>query len=226
MAIKNAYYVQKSEERWTLFMETEILNGYIIIPLVRNVEILLGLKENLNAESVKEIPFLKDKVIIMPVLDAQAVQDLRINQTSWNNKIREFILFINDAGALIREVTNSQMKMNKMVLLNNNSEFGNFVNYFDSVVASVQKSDRDLFKIEEPSKILSNEVVGQNVVNDAPVGMAAYPQDDIYQMTDEMQQSQSKGMVRTRKKEPGFVSYVLLGVLVAVMTLILLYMLL
>ena len=121
-------------------------------------------------------------------------------------------------------LNHNQKQVDPIVLFNNDETFSDFGNYFVNIAnGRVQKSDRDLLKKEMPNT-LNNGMFNQNIMeSDIPVNMNAYPNENI------TEEEQVQGKTRTLKKEnhgePGFVSYVLLGVVIAVMSLIFLYML-
>lgn len=213
--------VERTNERCIFLIENQNLRYYIIIPLIKQVTVVLGLIEGVNDQKVKDIPILNDKVVVVPVLNDNVMNYLKSPQQSYSQANNYFSVLINNIYGLLQH---NQKQVDQIVLFNGDAQFNNFGNYFVNIARGrVKLSDSDLFK-KEVYNNLSNEVVSQNVLNtDIPVNINAYPGVDINE------EVQNKGKVRTLQKnshgEPGFVSYVLLGVVIAVMSLIFLYML-
>lgn len=216
--------VERTKERSIFLMTSQNLSYYIIVPLMKQVKILLGLMENVDNTIIKEVPVLSDKVVVVPVLNQQMVDYLKSMGNSYTgDSLKYFIGLVNNVVGLLRH---NGKEVEPVVIFNNSEHFKGFINYFVSKVPNrMQVSDKDLLKKEVVTNVLSNDVINQIPVASEPLTRSSYVKDDVYQMGEELQQTQTKGLVKTRSREPGFVSYVLLGVLVAVMTLILLYML-
>lgn len=216
--------IERTNERSTFLMTSQSLNYYIIVPLVKNVKILLGLMENIDNQKIKEIPTLNDKVVVVPVLNQQMIDYLKNTKDSYTgDSLKYFAGLINNVVGLLKH---NGKEVDPVVLFNNNEQFNNFINYFASKIPNrIQISSQNLLKKELPSISLESDKTTQITLNNNTADTMNYPKDDVYQMTENLQETQTKKLTKTKKSEPGFVSYVLLGVLVAVMTLVLLYML-
>jgi len=212
---------ENRKDRQIYLIKTQVYNYYIIIPVEQqNIKITLGIVDKIDNERIKEVPFYGNNAIVIPVLNEQMVGYLKSNQATYDQAVDYFMNLVSNSSGLLKH---NRKVVEPVVVLNNNEQFGNFVNYFISRFPnSIQKSDRDLFRKEVPA---NNMMMNQNnVVSDVPVNIEAYPS---YQ--DESSLEQAKGKTRVKRKdnrgEPGFVSYVLLGVVIAVMSLVFLYML-
>ena len=77
--------IERTSKRSIFLMTSQNLNYYIIVPLVKQVKIILGLIENIDDQKIKEIPTLNDKVIVVPVLNKQMIDYLKNNKDSFTS---------------------------------------------------------------------------------------------------------------------------------------------
>ena len=199
-------------------------NCYIIVPMSNQVKILLNIMDGINNNNpnadgiIKELPLLNDKVVVVPILDQGILNYLANPQATYSSESVNYFskLITNIKGSLV----NSQKQVDNVSIINDNSKFASFNNYFalNASTVSIQKSNGDLLIKNTPSNNMTNVMPNPNIMaSDIPL---AYPQG--------IEEEQGKGMVRELKPnhgEPGFVSYVLLGVVIAIMSLVFLYML-
>ena len=88
--------IERTSKRSIFLMTSQNLNYYIIVPLVKQVKIILGLIENIDDQKIKEIPTLNDKVIVVPVLNKQMIDYLKNNKDSFtSDSIKYFAGLIN-----------------------------------------------------------------------------------------------------------------------------------
>lgn len=215
--------VARTSERCIFLIENNNLKYYIVIPMVnKNVKIVLGIIENVNNDSIKNIPNLSNEVVVVPVFNQGVINYLKEEQQSYTQAFNYFSSLINNSYGLL---IHNKKEVDPTIMINNSADFSNFINSFVSKFSErVQKSDRDLLSSQN-NYSYNNQDNSQNLVNnDIPVSMNAYPNVDVSAET-EVSKPMTKTLSRDNRGEPGFVSYVLLGVVIAVMSLIFLYML-
>lgn len=196
--------VERTDKRCIFLIENNNFKYYIVIPFAMQVKLLLGLIDNVNNENIKEIPVLEDKVVVVPVVDDKIVNYLRTPQQSYSQALEYFSGLINNSYGLL--VHNKKL-VDQVVLFNNDYNYQYFINYFvEKVPGRVKKTGKNLFKV---STEVSEEIINQ-IADDFKYNNAEVVRDD-----DKV----------VKKGEPGFVSYVLLGVVIAILSLIFLYML-
>jgi len=202
------------------FLSGNQKNKYVmVVPKTSSqVQVLLALMESREVNKVGEMPFLSDKAVVIPLLSDDVVKFLKTSN-SFDWAIRYLGGFFNNS---MRNLAKMQKGVNQVFVLNNNTEFSDVNNAFVRSMPGGRLiiSDTDLLKKQEVLTNVNNVSYEAKMV-DVPV---AYPNPS----EDFFQEQETKGMTKklTKKSEPGFVSYVLLGVVIAVASLVFLYMLL
>ena len=197
---------------------------FMIIPKNSSmVQILLSFRKD-GIKDYANFSILDNMAVVIPVLSTAMSDYMASKQVDgYMAGINYFYKIIKNSSQVLRDI---QKGTSANILLNNDEYYANFIDAFvmDSKSRgngiTCQKASRDLLK-----KVIETNVVSQNlsaVNTDIPL---AYPNAVI---GDDNTREESKGMTKklTKKSEPGFVSYVLLGVVIAVASLIFLYMLL
>lgn len=210
---------------------------YISVPNEKTATIVINLPDNpdkINTakNSLTEIPNIikemysklsrEGSAIITPVIDSKIMEQVKLNTDP------KCVSFLNQAIGYIINKAYSTLKQNgkeifKNIKLNDNVTYKIFNNRFQSLYndrIELVKYDNNVTNINTPQTNIPNI---QNIQNEEPTiaNTTTIPLDDAYK---ELEVENPK--VKTRTKEPGFVSYVLLGVIVAVLSLIGLYLLL
>lgn len=228
--------ISKTEEQCIYYMKDTNLEFYLVIPNSKQVSIVLGLFPNVSEEIIKTLPKELDKAIIIPNINTQILTSANhLDVTSFKYLDNVFSYLINIAYKIL---THNNLQVNQKILLNNHSSYENFnLKYIEKYQGRVelynlvpkpiqqtpptnepiftpieQNTTKQEFKPVEPpfqansttSNVSSDEVeeLIEPILYDEPV----------------ITSSDTK-----ETKEPGFVSYVLLGVLVAVILLVVLY---
>ena len=191
---------------------------YIIIPNNKQVSMVLNIMENINNDLVKNIPEFNDKVLVIPVLNSNVINYLKSNVSVFEQADNYFSNLINTAYKIL---THNNLIVQQLVYINNNVLFSNFNNYF------VNKFSGRVSLIElnlQPSSVIKKEnvEVSSAMTQKQELGSEL---DNIYNEEIVLKDDKSK-KDNVNKKEPGFVSYVLLGVIIAILSLVFLYMLL
>lgn len=218
----NYKLVEQSNNRVIYEIEKNGNKFYMVIPNAVNVNIVLNLFSNDVLQNVKNIPNISDKVIVVPELGEQYINYLKAPRPSYEQASGYFSGMINMAQGIL---INNRRQVASKVYFNNNQDFSGFINWY---VGAINKPDSfvigNVFPVNNEAKInnvqFSQPVMG--VGSDIPLNSSVG-----YGQKEQLNELENNiGMVRTKKREPGFVSYVLLGVMVAIMSLVFLYMLL
>lgn len=217
--------IGETNEHWVLqvnvFINNSVYYYFMMVPKKSNiVQILLGFRKN-GIKDYADFPALDNKAIVVPVLSDAMSNYMSSQQTDgYTVGIKYFYKILSDSVITLRKLQKGTISN---ILVNNDGNYSDFINSFiDYSKISVngiscEKTTSDLLKKEEILTNVSNEVK----TGDVPV---AYPNPS----EEFFQEQETKGMTKklTKKSEPGFVSYVLLGVVIAVASLLFLYMLL
>lgn len=200
--------ISKTEEQCIYLIEDTNLNFYLTIPNNKNLSIVLGLFSNITDEIIKSLPKQTDKALVVPVINNEILT--RANQfepTSFKYLDSVLSYLINISYKLL---THNKIEVNSKILLNNHSSYENFNNKFiEKYQGRVEL--HNLIQKQEPTPVVSptinniEETVAPIVTEEPVTSPNPTPQ---------------------ASHEPGFVSYVLLGVLVAVISLVFLYLIL
>lgn len=200
-------------------IKTQSYSYYIIIPIKQQVRVLLDIRENVSVDKIIETPVLNDMAVLVPVINEGIFNYLKAPQNSYSQGTDYFSAILSNASGLLRH---NRKVVELVALFNNNDSISNFINYFVSNFPNViQKSDRDLLRGEIVGSVVNNaSMMNQGVVGaDVPL---VDPNAAVY---NEPAKEVTNESTTNKNGEPGFVSYVLLGVVIAIVSLVFLYML-
>lgn len=212
------FEIERKETRITYLIKDTGLEFYLLIPNNKKISIVLNIIENVNNEIVKKIPDILDKVLVIPVLNGNIINYLKSNLPSFEQADNYFSNLINTSYKIL---THNNIVVDPLVYMNNNYLYTSFNNYFvNKFNGRISLITLNLEPIREISPInnIQSPVVEEKkeVINEL---------DNIY--NEEIVLKENNEIPKEKnKKEPGFVSYVLLGVIIAIVSLVFLYMLL
>ena len=170
---------------------------------------------NAVTEIYKSFHF-NDIAVVIPVLDSNLIEQIKLNNDQkifeYTNKVMGYL--INTAYGIL---TSSNINVDSIIKFNSNQDFTAFINWF---VAKYNGRVELVDYNQAPINKFENVASPQPEIN-ADSKLASDVLDKTASM-DAINTTTSEKNV----KEPGFVSYVLLGVIVAVVSLVALYMLL
>lgn len=206
--------ISKTEEQCIYLMKDPNLAFYLIIPNEKQVNILLALFPEVTEDIIKTLPKEKDKAIIIPIINNQFLtnaNNLEPTSFTYIDKVLNYLI-----NTVYQILNYNHVKVNEKVLLNNHSLYENFnKKYIERYNNRVE-----LYNLMKPQEELHNKIeptVLETIDNSLPLTNQPEEQNnEILENTN----------VKKRVREPGFVSYVLLGVLVAVISLVFLYLML
>lgn len=227
--------ISKTEDQCIYFMKDTNLDFYLIIPNSKQISIVLGLFPDVKESIIKTIPKEKDKAIVIPVINNQILTSANHLDTTSFKYIDSVLSYLINVSYKI--LTHNKLSVDSKILLNNHSSYENFnkqylqkypgrvelYNLFPKTVGftNVNQNGEENFKQYSESTFKPVEPMFKQA-------NAITSLDDIEDMAEPILDNESVTTNSNAKegREPGFVSYVLLGVLVAVITLIFLYMML
>jgi len=213
------FEIERKGTRFTYLIKDNNIEFYLIIPNNNRVSIVLNIMEAINNDKVKNIPEFMDKVLVIPVLNQNIINYLKTPASSYNQADNYFSNLINTSYKIL---THNKITVEPLVYLNNDTLFSNFNTYF------VNKFNGRVSLI---NLNISNQTVS-SIASSTPVNTVFEEKKEIPQGLDAIYseeitlKSDNNTKKDDNKKEPGFVSYVLLGVMIAILSLIFLYMLL
>lgn len=216
------FEIERKNNRFIYLIKDTNLEFYLLIPNNPKVNMVLNIMENVNNDIVKTIPDYLDKVLVVPVLNNRVIEFLKTPSLSYEQSDNYFSGLINMAYKILMH---NNIKVDALIYLNNNPTFNNFNNYFvnkyNSKVSLINLQTTPVSTISNANQP-TTPIVGETkeASNEIPKELDNIYNDEIVVKNTENNKSD------TNKKEPGFISYVLLGVIIAVVSLVFLYMLL
>ena len=216
--------ISQTNERFIYFIRETNLDFYLIIPNCKQVSIVLGLFPNVTEDVVKTLPKETDKAIVVPVINAQILtQANQLEPTSFKYLDGVLSYLINAAYKIL---TFNHIEVNSKIYLNNHSSYQAFnqkyieryqnrVELYNLIQKPIPKPTMPI-NIHEPQP----EVTLNSIVNNQNTTLEEKVEPILYD------EPVTPNANLKEAHEPGFVSYVLLGVLVAVISLVFLYLIL
>lgn len=204
----------------------------IVINLIDNPDIINTAKANM-AEIPNKITeiynnFNQENIaVVTPIIDSAIMNGVKTNADP------KYISFLNQAIGHIINKSYMTLKQNgksvyQKIKLNNNETYSIFNNKFSSMypdrieLANYKENKANTFATGTNIPTTPIAPVEETLANTTSISL-----EDAYKEENEEQSlEQGKERKLERTREPGFVSYVLLGVIVAVLSLIGLYLLL
>ena len=221
---RNIYLVTEDKISFYLNMpNTEVKDVSIAINLLDTTN-QINLDNN-NSEKIKEEItnvyngyHYNDVVIVTPIIDSNITEQLKLNNNEqiflYTDKYISYL--INQAYSLL---ATEEIKVNNIIKINNNKSYSTFLTWF------VKKYEGRVELVEYTKNSLNNFNTN-NTTNEEmqeDISIANQVLDDTNSM-DTIEDEDS--LLDDEPRDPGFVSYVLLGVIVIVVSLVILYKLL
>jgi len=225
--------IKKTEEKCIYFMKENNLDFYFVIPNNKQVSIVLGLFSNVNDEFIETINFEQDKAVIVPVISNQILTSANHLDTTGFKYLDSVLSYLINVSYKI--LTSNNLIVNQKILINNNPTYTNFnqkyvekyggrVELYELIKKEVQKpiNNDPIFEPREEVESVNNfKPVEPPFKNYKPIDN----EDEIKESIEPLLYDEP--VITTEetenRKEPGFVSYVLLGVIIAVISLVILY---
>lgn len=212
--------VMKNEKQCIYLMRETNLDFYLIIPNAKIVKIVLGVFNNVTDEFVRNIPFQMDKAVVIPIINQQILTQINMVQSQSFRYLDQVLSFLINTSYKI--LTYNHIVVDSQVLLNMNTDFELFNRSF---IANHQGRVGmfELFPKKEIPPVMS-PIITETIEQSSPLSSVLESNMEEVVSTDMVNDEVVTPMNEVR--EPGFVSYILLGVLVAVLSLVFLYFIL
>lgn len=205
--------IVKNENTCIYFMKESNLGFYLLIPNSKHLKITLALFENTDENFVKSIKNNPDKAIVIPVIHADILKQANITGSQSYNYLNQVLTYLINTSYKI--LSYNRIEVDNQILLNNSKNLENFEQNFiakyQGRVQSVKLMEEEIPQVITPiTPQIETPLIKPDVDNIIPTEM---PEEE-------------KPIPKVESHEPGFVSYVLLGVVVAVLSLVFLYFIL
>ena len=216
--------ILKTNEQCIYLIKETNLAFYLVIPNNRQVSIVLGLFPSVDENIIKSLPKVSDKAIVVPVVNSQILDQankMEVNSFKYLDNVLSFL--INTSYKLL---TYNHLEVNSKILINNHSLYQVFIQkYIEKYQGRVELYDLIPKQELKPMVTFSNQEIEKNTMSNERINMPnSILEEDVEPiLNDEAVVTSSE---TKEDREPGFVSYVLLGVLVAVISLVFLYLML
>ena len=228
----NRKLITTIKESNVFLLSDDKVSFFVNLPKSSNASIVLNMINDVNLtssdignveEEVSKIYnsfSLNDVALVVPILDSNLCEQIKLNNDikvfEYTDTILSYLININ-----YKLLSNSNINVNSIVEINNNLEYEAFNKWFvDKYQGRVVLADYN--KSVSPSNPF-DDVVSQVNDDNEDKKLAS----DVLDSTSTINVIKEDDVVPVDDvRDPGFVSYVLLGVLVAVISLVALYMLL
>lgn len=202
--------ISKTNEQCTFLIKDTNIEFYLVIPNNKQINILLGLYKDVNDEMIAKLPVEQDKAIVVPVINNQILTNANLLDVTSLKYLDGVLSYLINTSYKI--LTFNHLEVSNKILLNNNPSLANFnKQYASNYQGRVELYTRALPQTQAPIQDIQ------------PVNMPNVTNDNVTPTTTPTPEEENALM---KRRDPGFVSYVLLGVLVAVISLVFLYLIL
>ncbi len=194
--------VLQEDNRYIYWIKGEDSVFYLSIPKATQVNLVLNLIPNVTDDVMKNLKHDGDKVMVVPIVDGDVLDRVKVNNaTDFQTLDGIFSSTINMAYQIL---SYNHLQVNEVVSFLENSSFESFQTWF------IQKYQGRVILIKEKKELDS-----------------VPPVQEVSSVIEENNSLKNQEVVANTNKSGsmGFVSYVLLGVVVAVLSLVMLYFL-
>ena len=207
--------VSQETNRFIYYITNELDSFYLMIPKNKTVKLMIDVRDGLTDDVVRNMALVQDKAIILPVVNANVFERIKLNQVDAFNELDTVLSKIINLSYQI--LTYNHLEVENSIYLMENNAIPAFMTWF------IQKYQG---RVILERQVLSNPISAQIP---QPTSVEEVKQDDsfINKTIPNVEIPEiEKPITMDETKDLGFVSYVLLGVVVAIASLIFLYFLL
>ena len=252
----NQTLVAKVKDKSVYLVNNDTVPFYICIPTEKNASIVLNLVSNPteinltnNMQGITSAitgiynNFEDNNIaVVTPIIDSNLLEQAKLNNSeqifSYLDQSMSFLI-----NTVYKILTSNNYQVENIIKLNDNhsySAFNNwFVNRYNGRVALTKYNKENVIE-KDPTLIMDSfkqPATEPAAPVQTPISTPTPPQvekpnpntalaDEVLEQTQSLSVGEDNEQGFSRTKEPGFVSYVLLGVIVAVISLVILYKLL
>lgn len=208
--------ILKTQEKCIYQIEEKNLKFYLLIPNAKKVFLTILLMENPTDISIQKIIQDQDKVFVIPMIEQSILSSVLANQEQSFQYLDQYISSLINLSHQI--LIYNHLEVENVVYFNGEKflAFENwFIQKYQGRVAGIkinyQANESVSSVIKEPDTIDNTMTLAASIARDEKVEMPSSTEVEI-------------GEKEEQTHEFGFVSYVLLGVIVAVVSLVFLYL--
>ena len=215
--------ILKETNKCIFFLNNENSSFYIIIPRNQRLSLVVSIFNNVNEALVKSIQPPQDKAIIVPIINTNVLEDVK-NGNGNNYLVLEKFL-ANAINTAYKLLSFNKIEVNNKIIIDYNEEYSRFYNwYILKYKERIELLDLGLHKSDIISKPLFENVEQKPADINVPLtNFAAEETLNKGQMIEDNEDEIPLNNSNVKEESLGFVSYVLLGVIVAVVSLVILY---
>lgn len=209
--------ITKNNNLCIFYMQEKNLGFYIVIPNSKRVKIALGLFENVDEDFIKNIKINQEVALVIPIIKADILKQSNIISSPSDKYLNQVLPFLINTSYKI--LTYNKIEVDNQVILNNNYDLAIFNrNFIEKNQGRVVLMDL----INKPIKVENIQINLQpnQIIQESPLTEMPKQEENVL-LTELPNENITKSPEVPH--EPGFVSYVLLGVVIAVATLAFLY---
>jgi hypothetical protein len=203
--------IVKNESQCIYLIKETNITFYLMIPNSRHLEIVLAIFDYVDDNFVKNIPVLGDKAIVIPIIQKQVLEQVAMNEPKFITYLDQVLSYLINTSYQI--LSFNHLEVDSKILLNYNDKYSSFHQKF----LANHKERVESFELFPKQELEHPEVLSEGVSSEVEVPLASF--DKSQNVEDEEHLNHD-----TSTHEMGFVSYVLLGVFVAVVSLVFLYL--
>ena len=218
--------ILKTRERCIFLIRESKIDFYLVIPNSKKVSLVLGIFQNIQEEMVKNITNYSDKAIVLPILSEQVLEGVKTNQSSCFEYLDRFLsVLINSSYKIL---SFNHIEVSEKILLHNNSEYNSFNQWFQEKyhgrIELTNLASQPQPSFTNPKTSESNPLAQATFTNQVETSNIKTENNKDMNRPENNLSNENVSKKESNTKEPGFVSYVLLGVVVAVVSLVFLYL--
>ena len=212
--------VSQENDRFIYFIKENQVGFYLIIPRALDVSLVLNVIDHVSDEVIKQLRCPQGQVYVCPVVGEGVLAGLLQNQMeSYQMTDDIFSTSLNLAHQIL---TYNHLNVNHAVYLKNHPTYALFCSWFSKkyngrVLLLEEEKKEMTTNVQKSSSVTSNEVI-------QPVSETLNDRNSISNVDTASDMEKNDGA--SHGNSMGFVSYVLLGVVVAVLSLVFLYFML
>lgn len=211
--------VLKESNRCIFFLDNGDVSFYILIPRASSLSLAVSIFDNVDEKMVKNIPNIADKAVIIPIISSDILNALVSSNNEVFQRLDGFLAkMINISYKLLNF---NRIEVNNKVIIDYVEKFSSFNNWYVlKYNGRVESFDLGIHVSSIVSKPLFENAAAEP--KDINVTLTNFAPEAAF---DQNETANRNSNVNETAASPGFVSYVLLGVIVAVISLVILYML-
>ena len=234
--------IVKNTEKCIYLIKEGTVEFYLVIPNSRRLAILLNLQTNIDDYSIQNIFISADKTVVVPKFSSQVSLNIASNNSAVFNNVDNILSqLINFSHKML---TYNKVEVVEEIFITSDTTYQLFTRWFVQKYngrvklftnnVNVIPNNNPPSAMNDNMSMPSNNIQTTNPVStasDVPINtqvaseVSITPESNVSkQSAPEIESKNEQGGEINNNKELGFVSYVLLGVLAAVVSLVFLYL--